>query len=316
LASARVSVLTPHRKGGPFNWGKNLVESINGSGHHKAGHVHDIPGLLSAPLWQDADLIHTTVPLAVRLWKKPVMLTVHGDYSIENNVWKYLYPHAIRMADAVTTPSTFLKERLSLDRAEVIPNAVFPERFRAPVRDAGDVVNLVTVTKFYFEDKAQGVLDLLRILERAKKSTDHEVWLTVVGGGKYLRPVRKKAGASTVNVHFTGFLDRPAEALERGDIFIYYSTHDNFPITILEAMASGLPVLTNDVGAAREIIENGRDGYVARTDEEYAEHLCRLIEDPELRQAMGRQARKTVEEKFSWPTVVEKYTALYQNLIE
>jgi glycosyltransferase involved in cell wall biosynthesis len=310
----KVNVLTPVRKGGPYGWGRSLVDCVNASGRHSASHLYEPTKVLSAPVWQDADLIHTTLPLSVRFWKKPVALTVHGDYTIENNLWKRLYPAAVRMADVVTTPSRFLKERLGLDGAEVIPNAIFPEQFTVPGRRDNNTINLVTVTKFYFEDKAQGVLDLLRIIGQAGKSFDGNLKLSVVGGGKYLEPVRKKAAALDVPVRFTGFLDQPSRELGQADIFVYYSTHDNFPVTLLEAMASGLPVLTNDVGAVREIITGGSEGHISVSDEEYAENLCHLLGDARLRQAMGGRARKKAEEQYSWHTIAEKYIALYDSL--
>ncbi len=132
--------------------------------------------------------------------------------------------------------------------------------------------------------------------------------------GNISRPVIDQAARFDVPVHFTGFLDQPSRELARADIFVYYSTHDNFPVTLLEAMASGLPVLTNDVGAVREIITQGWEGYVSGTDEEYAANLCRLLEDGEFRRAMGRRARMRVEEDFNWHTIAGKYISLYDSL--
>lgn len=310
----KVSVLTPVRSGGPYGWGKSLVECINGTGQHVASHVHDPFKVLSAPLRQSADVVHTSLPLSYRLWKKPVVMTVHGDYSVEDNIWKRFYPAAVGRANILTTPSRFLKERLGLDDAQVIPNAVFPERFPAPKRPDSRTINLVTVTKFYFEDKARGVLDLLRIVENVGKSFDGDLNLTVVGGGEYLTSVIRKASAFRVNVSFTGFVDHPSTELVSGDIFVYYSSHDNFPVTVLEAMASGLPVLVNDVGAMKEIITSGREGFVSDTDQEYIENLCSLLDDHILRQTMGARARAKVEEEFNWHRIAARYMTLYDSL--
>jgi glycosyltransferase involved in cell wall biosynthesis len=307
-------VLTPVRVGGPYSWGGSLAACVSATGRFSASHFHRPSAVLASPLRQDADLVHTAIPLSVRLWRKPVVLTVHGDYSIENKLWKLMYPAAVRMADAVTVPSRFLKDRLGLDDAQIIPNAIFPERYSRAGGQRDGPLSLVTVTKFYFEDKARGVLDLLRILDRALQSRDREVRLTVVGGGRYLDPVARKAASFRVPVRFTGFLDNPAEVLKQADIFVYYSDHDNFPLTLLEAMATSLPVLTNDVGAAREILGDG-EGMIAGTDEEYAGMLGRLLGDAGLRRAMGQRARRKVEEQFSWHTVAAQYISLYDRLL-
>jgi glycosyltransferase involved in cell wall biosynthesis len=263
------------------------------------------------PLYQDADLVHTSVPVTLRLWRKPLILTVHGEYPIERNIWRHFYPASIRMADAITTPSLFLKDRLGLDDALVIPNAIFPEKFKAVEHGDRAVANVVTVTKFAFRDKAESLIRLMGIMDNVRKSSDVPIDYTVIGGGKYLDGVRGRVGGNGLKVRFTGFVDSPKDYFPGRDIFAYYSVHDNFPIAILEAMASRLPVVTNEVGAVGEMIENGRDGFIAHDDDEFKEYLLRLIEDTALRAWMGANARRKVMERFNWHRVVGTYTKLY-----
>lgn len=308
----KVSVATPIRRGGPFNWGRTLVEMLADC-HCEARHVHSPRDVLTMSLYQDADLVHAAVPVTLRLWRKPFVLTVHGEYPIERNLWRHLYPASIRMADAVTTPSLFLKDRLGLDDALVIPNALFPERFEAVKHGDRPGAGIVTVTKFAFRDKAESLLHLLHIVKKARKSLDMPIAHTVIGGGTYFDYVREKA-AENENVAFTGFVDRPKDYFPGQDVFAYYSTHDNAPTAILEAMASGLPVVTNRVGAVGEMIDHGRDGFIAGDEHEYLEYLSRLIEDPVLRAWMGMNAREKVIERFNWHTVVGSYLKLYSSL--
>lgn len=309
-----VNILTGVRKGGPYNWGRDLAIMLN-KRNIEAKHRHALKNLLFSPIYQDVDLIHTGLPLSYRLWRKPVVLTIKGDYSIEKRKWRHLYPIAIKKADIVTTPSQFLKQRLNLDDAVVIPNAIFPERFRPAKHSEKNVINLVTITKFYFKDKAEGVLNILNILSEVKKSTDKEINYTIVGGGHYLEQIKEKTRGYNMKVKFTGFLDNPKEVLEASDIFVYYSIHDNFPNAILEAMASGLPVVTNNVGAVHEIIKSGKDGKVAECDNDYQEYLLNLVDDYKLRMKMGQNARKTVEEKFDWNKVIDDYISIYDDII-
>jgi glycosyltransferase involved in cell wall biosynthesis len=255
--------------------------------------------------------VHAAVPVTLRLWRKPLVLTVHGEYPIERNLWRHFYPAAIRMADAVTTPSSFLKDRLELDDALVIPNALFPEQFDPVEHDDKSRIRIITVTKFAFEDKAASLLQLMDIMKKARKSSDTPLSHTVVGGGKYLDYVKEKAG---VNMEFTGFVDRPRDYFPGRDIFAYYSVHDNSPTAILEAMASGLPVVTNQVGAVGEMIDHGRDGFIARDDGEYLEYLARLMEDAALRAWMGANAREKVIKRFNWHILIDHYLKLYASL--
>jgi len=310
----RVNVLTDIRRGGPSIWGANLASALDKCGV-EAKHIHTLGALLRSPIHQDADIIHTILPLSYRLWKKPVVITIQGGYSSEKNIWRFFYPAAIRKADVVTTSSIFLKERLNLDKAIVIPNSIFPDRFRMVEHTDKDTINLVTVTHFYFQDKARGILDILEFLDTVTRMVDKKVKYVVVGGGPHLESVMSEAKRYKVDVEFTGNIPSTAGFLESSDVFIYYSHLDNFPLAILEAMASGLPVITNNIGAVSEIIDSGEDGYVADSNESYLEALLNLLRDHELRKKIGQNARTKVEEKFSWHNVVGQYIQLYNKLL-
>lgn len=310
----KVNILTGVRKGGPYTWGRDLAAELDRHGM-EAKHIHTLGALLCSPIYQDADIVHTSLPLSYRLWRKPVIITVKGEYPSEKRIWKFLYLTAIKKADIITTPSYFLKERLNLERAIVIPNAVFTEGFKQVEHSERETVNLVTVTKFFFEDKARGVLDILQVLDTVPERIAKRLKYVVVGGGPYLDQVMRESKRYEVNVEFTDMLQNPGEVLESSDIFIYFSHHDNFPNVILEAMACGLPVVTNDVGAVSEIIENEKDGYIARTSEAYFKYLLSLVNSPDLRSKVGQSARRNVEAKFDWAKVVNSYVEIYKSVL-
>jgi glycosyltransferase involved in cell wall biosynthesis len=307
----KVKILTPPRLGGPFYWARDLADSLNDRGI-KSEHVYEIRRLLLSPFYQNANIVHTLIPFPFKLWKKPVVLTILGDYTIEPNLWQRFYPKTIAQANAITVPSQHLKQKLGLNEAVVIPNAVLPERFKLAQHKARDELNLVTVMSFYFPDKVKGLLNIMEVLNKIQ---NHCFKYTIIGGGRYLDPIKHQIAETKVDVNFTGFLENPELALAASDIFLYYSYHDAFPIVILEAMSCGLPVITNNVGAVSEIIDNGEDGYIADSDESYLEYLLSLVGDYELRQKIGRKARAKVEEKFSWRRITGQYIQLYNKLL-
>jgi glycosyltransferase involved in cell wall biosynthesis len=311
----KVNVITGVRPAGPYYFGKNLAEILRKKGID-ATWVYQLHKVLSSPFWQTADIVHSSgVPLSYRLWRKPLVLTIKGEYPIEKRVWRLLYPLAIRKADIITTPSHFLKERLNLQDAIVIPNAIFPEQFKTVEHAEKDTINLVTVTGLQFKDKARGILDILEILSSLPGEVHKHIKYSVVGGGPYLEQVIREAKRYLVNVEFHGALPSPKQTLQSSDIFIYYSHHDNFPNVILEAMACGLPVVTNDVGAVSEIFENGKDGFIGTNHDSYGEYLLNLISNLNLRAKVGKEARKTVESKFNWENVIEQYIDIYHKLV-
>jgi glycosyltransferase involved in cell wall biosynthesis len=307
----KVNLLTSIRKGGPYRWGEDLTYMLN-KNHIAAKHVHNLPMLLGSCFYQDGDIVHTAVPIPFKLWKTPIVFTIHADYTIEQNVWQRFCPKTIVQASTITTPSQYLKQKLGLQRVTVIPNAIFSDRFKPVQHREKEVLNLVTVTNFHFLDKAKGLANVCKILERIQNKS---IKYTVVGGGTYLKQVKEEIPKHRISVEFTGFLNHPEHTLAQSDIFFYYSYQDNFPIVILEAMACGLPVITNDVGAVTEIIENEKDGYIATSDETYLEYLLNLIRNPNLRAKIGREGRKAVETKFNWEKIVNKYIEIYKELL-
>ena len=89
------------------------------------------------------------------------------------------------------------------------------------------------------------------------------------------------------------------------------------PTALLEAIASGLPVVSTAVGGAREAVVNGENGLLVppREPEALAEALLTLLGDSTLRHHLGRNARKTVEQHYSWDAVTERYLACYEQVV-
>lgn len=309
----RVNIVTPIHPGGPNSLGKQLAEILSSKGLQSVW-THELAGVLLSPFYPRADITHSlTVPMfpILKFLKGPLVLSLHGDHTVEKTPWSRILPWAIRRADAITTPSQYLKDRVGLADAVIIPNAVFPERFHVVTHRDKETVNMVTMSNLGFLEKARGILDILQILHTLG---DKRVRYKVIGDGFYLRQIKQEAAKYAVEVEFTGFLPDPRQALETSDIFLYYSYLDNFPVVILEAMATGLPVVTCSVGATSEMIHDGADGYVAETRDSYLHALRSLLNDPELRRKIGGNARNSVERKFNWQTRVDDYVALYQKL--
>ena len=101
------------------------------------------------------------------------------------------------------------------------------------------------------------------------------------------------------------------------DVFVLPSLAEGISNTILEAMASGLPVVATDVGGNSELVEAGRTGFlVPRADPEAMADAIRIyVDDPELRRDHGARGRERCEREFSIGTMVKRYAALYDSLL-
>ena len=276
-------------------------------------HTHTPIGRIEGMIIQDCDVVHTTVPLLMMARRHPMVVTIKGDFTIEHYILQRFYPRLVSEADVLTTPSEYIKERLGIERMLVIPNALFPEDAKIASHKINGKLHLATVMNFYFKGKALGAV---RMLELLVASGFKNLMHIIVGEGTYLHYVQDYAKDCDLDIRFSGYLPNPYMALCNSDLFLYYSYHDNFPNVILEAMASGLPVLTNKVGAVNEIIESGVDGLIAENDEQYTSYLRELLSDEGLRMRLGANARLTVERRFNWHILVDKYIEIYKEVLD
>ena len=103
------------------------------------------------------------------------------------------------------------------------------------------------------------------------------------------------------------------------DASVMSSSWEGMPNVLLEASATGLPIVATDVGGNREVVLDGVTGFLAppRNPEALAQAMLRMMElSEEKRRELGRAARKHVEENFSLDRVVDMWEALYKELLE
>ncbi len=312
-----ILVITPHKKGGPWQWGADLVNELNKSSEFRAEHIFKIGDKLFSPFRPGVKLIHTTNPLAWTILSRPLILSIHG--KVHGRLWKFFYWFGCFKASAITVPSEFLKKSFDFKKAIVIPNAIDLSKFNKTDLASRDFFNILTVTKFWFPGKAKGLIELARIIFDLAKDFDRKINWRIVGFGPLLEDVKKSISTmdkpNNVSVQWFGF-DTPQKYFSDSDIFAYFSYEDNMPIAVMEAMAAGLPVITNEVGAVSEIINSGKDGFIVSNHENYQNTLLKLMNDIGLRRNIGNTARKKIEEKFSWKIIFPKWVELYKKLLK
>ncbi|QED28712.1 glycosyltransferase family 4 protein [Microvenator marinus] len=117
-------------------------------------------------------------------------------------------------------------------------------------------------------------------------------------------------------VIFTGHIENVHEYMGAADIFVFASEMEGFGTVVVEAMASELPVLTKRInGVSDFIIEDGVDGLVADSSNDYRSKLAQLLESPKLRKRLGKAARRTVELRFSTKVIARQYVEVYSKLV-
>jgi glycosyltransferase involved in cell wall biosynthesis len=106
------------------------------------------------------------------------------------------------------------------------------------------------------------------------------------------------------------------ELLQQADIAVLPSYHEGVPLFLLEAAASGLPLVGSDIEGCRMVIHPGVNGYLVETKNstELANAIQMLLLDPELRSDMGKESRRIAQQRFDQRLILDKYMQLYDNL--
>lgn len=291
-------------QGGPFVWAKNLSEKLRKRGYKvtlASGRKEYVK-----QQFRCYDVIHTCVPLP-NLFCKKYVLTIHGNYKEEKHLSRFLFPVAIWRANIITTPSRFLKEIINAKTAKIIPNGInIPEKTKNSYALKQGNPKIGILTNFNFISKSEGMINLAKIIQ----GISPQIELIIGGDGKFFEEYKRKILKIHENTKFIGYCKKE-DLFGQIDIFAYYSFLDNQPLAVLEAMAFGLPVVSNEVGAVGEILGGGLKKYIAENEKDYEKILKELISSEKEREENGQEAKKISQEK-SWEKIVERFIEIYE----
>lgn len=156
------------------------------------------------------------------------------------------------------------------------------------------------------------------IVEFMADERTNNVRLLIVGDGPYRGEIEKLAKKVGVydRIIFAGMVDHSevADYYRAGDIFVCASTCETQGLTYMEAMAAGLALLCREDDAIENVVQNGENGFKYNNADEFAIYLNFLMNDRDLRKAMGRDARKTVLETYSVERFASKCERIYREV--
>lgn len=216
-------------------------------------------------------------------------------------------------------------EAIPADRVGVIYNgvdlaAVANEADNRPVvrRELGlsdkHLLILQVARLDYLKDHATAIQTMRHVLPRCPDAR-----LVLVGEGSERASIEAlvhQHGLAS-QVMFLGLRRDVARLLSAADVFLLTSISEGIPLTIIEAMAAGLPVVSTRVGGIPEMFDDGQVGFFAAPGDaaSLADKIIRLASDPKLRQTMGEHGREHCWHRFSEQQMHAQYERLYQEMV-
>jgi len=153
----------------------------------------------------------------------------------------------------------------------------------------------------------------------AQVRSDAPLYLLLVGGGELENAVREQVAALGLQerVRFLGVRADVADILRASDVFVLSSRWEGNPLSVMEAMAAGLPVVSTAVGGVPELVREGETGLLVPSEDAgaLARALQALVDDPARRRAMGAAARQHAVAHFDIRHTVRGYEQLYETLL-
>jgi glycosyltransferase involved in cell wall biosynthesis len=252
-------------------------------------------------------IYHTDFPQYVRI--------LTDDSFMETLTWNYMHwfynQLDVLYVNSEDYRKCWIERGIPRERLRILPRGLDTHLFHPSKRDRrfwearglreGELAML-----FVGRVSKEKNLDLLVTATRRLAESQTPVRPIIVGDGPYMSEMKRHLGDAI----FTGYLDGEdlARAYASADFFVFPSTTDTFGNVILEAQASGIPVIVSDIGGPRDLVSNGVDGFVTKGQDasELAEAIRKLAIDADLRKIMGASGRTRVETR-DWTEAFQKF---------
>jgi glycosyltransferase involved in cell wall biosynthesis len=258
---------------------------------------------------QTSGIYHTDFPQYIRI--------LTDDSFLESVAWRYMHWFYGQL-DSVFVNSeeyrrSWIGRGFAPEKLKILPRGLDTTLFSPEHRDPAfwkkfgernGAVHLLYVGRISKEKD----LDVLAQAYRQLRDEGLPIQLYLVGDGPYLQALHETMPEAI----FTGYLrgKELAAAYASADVFVFPSTTDTFGNVVIEAQASGVPVIVSDTGGPKELVEANVNGLVTKSHdvEDLARAIRDLVNDKRKRNQMSRQARQAVIDR-SWPGAFRKFWA-------
>ncbi|MDX9746418.1 MAG: glycosyltransferase family 4 protein [Syntrophales bacterium] len=283
--------------------------------------VYYVPAVVGPAFLRDMFLL-----LPLKLRKHNILIHLHGKgikaASGKNRLWASAYKYFFKNSSVVC-----LSARLSGDIKNV---------FNGPVYIVNNGIKLETYSERASKNKKPVILFLSNLIETKGvlvlleaagilKGKGEDFELNLVGSpmsditNKINRLIEKHHLADRIISIGPKYGDEKKEAFQNADIFVLptFYAREAFPLTILEAMQAGLPVISTDEGAIADIVDDGETGFLVKKKNpiDLAEKISILLEDENLRIQMGKKGQEEFLKNFTYEVIEKRVMEVFNKAI-
>jgi glycosyltransferase involved in cell wall biosynthesis len=263
----------------------------------------------------------TVALLAERVFALTFSATIHGPSEFDDVIGFHMAEKVAR-ARFLCAISSYCRGQLMKasdpqhwDKLEVSPLGVecdqFPAREPRPKSDCFEVLCVGRLAPAKAQEVLVAAID--RLVHQGRS-----VHLRLVGDGPNRKRLESLIAARSLQRHVTlegpYNYDRVQALYQQADLFALASFAEGVPVVLMEAMAMGIPCVATWITGIPELIRHGVDGWLVppADEEQFADAIAQLMDDPELRRALGRSARERVKEKYELKQNVAHLAAIYE----
>jgi glycosyltransferase involved in cell wall biosynthesis len=283
------------------------------------------------------DIVHThlhvlryALPFLFLCKKASLLHTVHNlaEREIEPKLrWlqRYALNHGVVPVAVAEEVAVSLGHLYGIQRCRVISNGIPTDRYARPqipreewrAREGFGDKDVLFVCVARFAPQKNHAL-LLKAFAQGPAS-DPNAHLVLVGEGalrEQLEQQAKNLGLAS-QAHFLGLRTDIPDVLAAMDAFVLSSDYEGNPLSVMEAMASGLPIVSTAAGGVRDLFESGKEGLIVQPGDVQglANSMTSLLRNSEARRSLGMTAARHARENYDVSRMVQAYEGLYENLI-
>ncbi len=259
--------------------------------------------------------------LLKKIVKLPYIITIHGSdvpsynpdrflklHVFVKDIWKEIILNSSMVIPLSNRLKKMIEIKVQMPNVSIVPNALPLYQFR-PMKKKK---NILVVSRLLPRKGIQYLLE-------AVNESNFDLHIDIVGDGPYRQHLENLAEKWNIDVTFHGWIDNSNPRLtmlyQTSEYFVFPSESENFPIVLLEAMASGSTVITTKDTGCEFVIGDTGILIPPRNSEAISLSLQNLLQSPSLSQELGKKARERFENNFTWAKVAKQYLKIYNSVL-